>query len=268
MSLSCSQTAASCASTWTNNIWTFQASKLGFIIGRLRCVGPWTCLILFPLDVQCVILVIQKLNIWAVLKCLNGFCKTKLGPSHRWRSDKLTHWTRNHKSVHVELLTVVSPFRFKSVFVPNSTQWQSPGNRPTPTSTSSTTPSKSSTPWGKPASSRACSPLESKTTVSLCSEPWQTHTVTHRSVSWFILKHQERYFLSTADEPCRCCLMFSSSSSSSLTFIPGLRMKLPSRSPGCYLLVGCEHRYAVLFLSIKCSVNVRARLSSSCVLQT
>lgn len=147
----------------------------------------------------------ETLNIWAVLKCLNGFCKTKLGPVTSvkiWQTDSLN--TKSQICTHLYNRWQSSlPSGLNLRLFPNSTQWQSPGNRPTPTSTNSTTPSKSSTPWGKPVSSRACSPLQSKTTVSLCSEPLQTHTVTHRSVLWFILKHQEQCFLSTADEPCR-----------------------------------------------------------------
>lgn len=52
----------------------------------------------------------------------------------------------------------------------HSTVWRSPGNRPTLTSTSSTTPSKSSPPWRKPASLRACGPLGSKLCESACHE--------------------------------------------------------------------------------------------------
>lgn len=52
--------------------------------------------------------------------------------------------------------------RTKLLCVSFSTWWQNPGNRPTPTSTSSTTVSKSSTPCGKPASSRVFGPPESE----------------------------------------------------------------------------------------------------------
>lgn len=51
------------------------------------------------------------------------------------------------------------------VVIPHSTRWQSPRNRRTQTSTSSTMPSKTSTLWGKLGSLRVCSPLGSKATV-------------------------------------------------------------------------------------------------------
>lgn len=132
--------------------------------------------------------------------------------------------------------------------VPLSTQWQSPGNRRTLTSTSSTMPPKSSTPWGKLASLRVCGPLRSKHAVSVSTDH-KTWKNTESKLGFCATLRRTSYTCCSVATDCvvgvintstcsfNCCVfMFSSCSSCSLSFIPGLRMN--SLSPPWMLFTG------------------------------
>lgn len=178
-----------CHGHFTGNISQYIIVKLQIysVIGQLSYQGMTVILQYVVVELQCksitVIASILVLSLWEqgnLVACNKQKIKLKYcyGIMIKWS------W---YFTIKLAIFRILCACELKPPLVLLlSTGWRSPGNRPTLTSTSSTTPWKNSTPWGKRESLRASGHPGSR--AALCE--WVTLTSTRLlfSLECFIVR--------------------------------------------------------------------------------